>query len=65
MKEAFAYLKQLQGEGILSRAVVVALSKLAAEGAFDRILAEARGMALSARELRRLRSMRPEVLGCP
>ncbi|MDA2909767.1 hypothetical protein MYX04_02410 [Nitrospiraceae bacterium AH_259_D15_M11_P09] len=65
VKEAFAYLKQLQGEGILSRAVVVALSQLAAEGAFDRILAEARGMALSARELRRLRSMRPEVLGCP
>ena len=55
MAEAFAYLEKLRVEGILSATVVKALHDLAAEGAFDRILAEARGGALSPRELRFLR----------
>lgn len=55
LAEAFAYLEKLQLEGILSATVVAALHDLAAEGAFDRILAEARGGALAPRELRFLR----------
>jgi hypothetical protein len=53
--EAFAYLEKLRLEGILSARVVETLHDLAAEGAFDRILAEARGGALTSRELRFLR----------
>jgi len=53
--EAFAYLEKLRLEGILSARVVETLHDLTAEGAFDRILAEARGSALSPRELRFLR----------
>ncbi|MGH7168531.1 MAG: hypothetical protein ACREII_08365, partial [Nitrospiraceae bacterium] len=55
LAEAFAYLEKLRVERILSETVVTALHDLAAEGAFDRILAEARGGALSPRELRFLR----------
>lgn len=55
--EAFAYLDKLMVEGILSKQVVQALRALAAEGAFDRILTEARGAALPRRELRALRSL--------
>ena len=56
LEEAFTYLEQLRGEGILSRRVVAELRRLAAEGAFDQILAEARGAPLSSREVRYLRS---------
>ena len=55
LAEAFAYLEKLRVDGILSATVVTALHDLAAEGAFDRILAEARGAALSPREVRFLR----------
>jgi hypothetical protein len=50
LPEAFAYLEKLQRESLLSRAVVAALQRLAAEGEFDQILTEARGMPLSRRE---------------
>lgn len=55
--DASAYLEKLRVEGILSDAVVNALRGLAAEGAFDRILVEARGSALSREEVRALRSL--------
>jgi hypothetical protein len=55
LQEAFAYLENLEKEGILSRPVVTALRKAAAEGTFDHILAEARGGPLSKRELQALR----------
>ena len=50
LAEAFAYLNGLQQEGIISRPVVQALRELAAEGAFDTVLEQARGRALSKRE---------------
>ena len=50
LRDAFAYLDKLQGEGLLSGAVVVTLQRLAAEGEFDHILKEARGVPLSRRE---------------
>jgi hypothetical protein len=57
LSEAFAYLQGLQQEGILSEAVVGTLREMAAEGRFDGILAEARGRALSTREMRMLRGL--------
>jgi len=62
--EAFAYLDKLQVEGILSETVVNALRALAAEGAFDSLLAEARGVALTSRELRFLRGLAPGAASC-
>jgi hypothetical protein len=50
LAEAFAYLNELQKEGIISRPVVQALRGLSAEGAFDGVLEQARGRALSKRE---------------
>lgn len=50
LPEAFAYLETLQREGLVSRIVVKSLQQLAAEGEFDQILAEARGVPLSRRE---------------
>ena len=58
MPEAFAYLDKLQVEDILSPRVVQAVRDLAAAGAFDQLLAEARGAALPRRELRYLRSLK-------
>jgi len=58
LPEAFAYLDKLQAEGILSRRVVQTLRDLAAEGAFDHLLAEARGAALPREELLYLRSLK-------
>ena len=58
LSEAFAYLDKLRVEGILSRTVVNAVRDLAAEGAFDRLLAEARGAALPRSEIRYLRGLR-------
>jgi hypothetical protein len=55
--DASAYLEKLRVEGILSDTVVNTLRELAAEGAFDRILVEARGSALSREEVRALRSL--------
>jgi hypothetical protein len=60
LPEAFAYLEKLRVEGILTTTVVRTLRVLAAEGAFDRILAEARGTPLSRGEVRALRSLGKE-----
>jgi hypothetical protein len=57
LADAFAYLEKLQQEGILSRAVMAALRKLAAGGEFDRVLEEARGCRLSPADRRFLRQM--------
>ncbi|MBX3301230.1 MAG: hypothetical protein KF693_03340 [Nitrospira sp.] len=54
--EAFAYLEKLEQEGILSSEVLNAVRLLSAEGAFDTILAEARGEPLSRSDRRYLRS---------
>lgn len=48
--EAFAYLEKLEQEGILSHEVMQTLKRLAAQGAFDEIIAEARGHQLTAKE---------------
>ncbi len=58
LPEAFAYLDKLRVEGILSPRVVQAVREQAAEGAFDQLLAEARGAALPRQELRYLRSLK-------
>ncbi len=60
LPEAFAYLDKLQVEDILSPRVVQAVRELAAAGAFDQLLAEARGAALPRRELRYLRSLKQD-----
>ncbi len=57
LAEAFAYLDKLRKEGILSGPVVQALRQLAAEGVFDAILAESRGVTLTHRERRMLRDL--------
>jgi hypothetical protein len=57
LADAFAYLEKLQQEGILSRAVMAALRKLAAGGEFDRVLEEARGCRLSPADRQFLRQM--------
>ncbi len=57
--EAFAYLEKLEREGILSRDVMKALKRLAAEGEFDGIIAEARGHRLTPKEKTLLRRMEP------
>ena len=58
LSEAFAYLDKLRMGGILSASVVAAVRELAAEGAFDKLLAEARGAALPDNEIRYLRGLR-------
>lgn len=55
LADAFAYLDKLRAEGILGTIVVNTVRELAAEGVFDRILAEARGAPLSRAEVRYLR----------
>ena len=55
--EAFAYLDRLRRERILSGVVVRAVRELAAEGAFDEILSEARGSRLNGRERASLRAV--------
>ena len=64
VEEAVNYLTKLRLEGILSHVVVDALISLASEGAFDRILMEARGTALSPREKRFLRTMTSGGAAC-
>jgi len=61
LEEAFTFLEKLQAEGILSVPVVHAVRELASEGAFDRLLAQARGTALSPRERRYLRGLKMGV----
>ncbi len=60
LAEAFAYLDKLAAEGIVSADVMAALRALAAEGAFDAILEEARGGALAPSERRYLRALARE-----
>lgn len=62
--EGFAYLDKLLKEGILSEGVMGAVRGLAAEGAFDDILAEARGVALTRRDRAELRGLGPRVAAC-
>jgi hypothetical protein len=59
LSDAIAYLDKLEQEGILSQEVLAALKRLAAAGAFDRILAESRRAPLSTRERAYLRSLQP------
>jgi hypothetical protein len=53
--DAFGYLEKLEREGLLSSDVMKALKELAATGAFDEIIAEARGRHLTNRERTLLR----------
>lgn len=64
MDEAVNYLEKLRIEGMVSEAVVKTLVSLAGEGAFDRILIEARGKALSKGEKRFLQSMTAGTATC-
>jgi len=57
LSDAFAYLDQLEQQGILSSPVMAALRALAAEGVFDTILTEARGGSLSRQEKRFMRAI--------
>ena len=59
--EAFAYLEQLQEDGIVSEPVMQTLRGLTARGAFNGILKDARGRALTGPERRFLRSMRTDT----
>jgi hypothetical protein len=59
LSEAFAYLEDLNRSGLVGRRVIKALSDLCAEGAFDVILAQARGMPLSRRERAQVRRRVP------
>jgi hypothetical protein len=54
LADAFGYLRTLRAQGIVSDRVVTALRALCAEGAFDHLLAQARGAPLSSAERRRL-----------
>ncbi len=62
--EAFAYLNQLQQEGLISEPVMAALRELAAEGKFNAILEQARGRRLTNGERRYLRRLAREGLSC-
>ena len=57
LTDAFAYLEELQQEGVLSDVVMGMLRRLTAQGEFDAILEEARGCAFSQRERQALRAM--------
>jgi hypothetical protein len=58
LTDAFAYLEKLRAEGLLSARVLETLRALCAEGAFNRLLAQARGASLSSRELHSLKQSR-------
>ena len=55
--EAFAYLEKLRIERILGDRVLDAVRHLAAEGVFDQILAESRGVPLSRQEVKYLKEL--------
>jgi len=61
VRDAFAYLEKLQAERILDAGVVATMKRLAAEGAFDRLLAQSRGIGLSKRERTYLRALTREL----
>jgi hypothetical protein len=56
LPEAFAYLDKLRVEGILRPAVVDAVRALCADGVFDQILVEARGVPLTRADIKHLRA---------
>lgn len=61
VRDAFAYLEKLQAERILDASVVTTIKTLAADGAFTKVLAEARGHGLSRREQSYLRTLKKEA----
>jgi hypothetical protein len=61
IREAFAYLEKLRGEGIVGGSVLRTIKSLAAEGAFTKLLAQARGHGLSRREQTYLRALKKEA----
>jgi hypothetical protein len=64
LQEAFDYLEKLRLGGILNQRVIDTLVQLTGEGVFDRVLTEARGKPLSARERWYLQAMRPGDASC-
>lgn len=60
LRDAFAYLEKLQAEGMLDDSVVRTIKALAAQGAFNGLLAHARGRGLSERERTYLRLLAKE-----
>jgi len=56
--EAFAYLATLERDGMLSADVMDALTRLAADGTFDDVLAEARGRRLTPTDRKALRGLK-------
>ena len=62
VRDAFAYLEKLRAEGIVDRSVLGAIKSLAADGAFTKVLAAARGHGLSRRERAYLRMLKKESL---
>jgi len=61
VRDAFAYLEKLRAEGIVDGGVLRAIKSLAADGAFTKVLAEARGHGLSRRERSYLRLLKKEA----
>ena len=61
VRDAFAYLEKLRAEGIVGNAVLETIKSLAAEGAFTKLLAQARGHGLSRREQSYLRMLKKEA----
>lgn len=61
VRDAMAYLEKLQAERILDAGVVTTIKSLAAERAFDRLLAQARGIGLSRRERTYLQALKKEL----
>lgn len=61
IRDAFAYLEKLQAERILDASVMTTMKLLAAEGAFDRLLAQSRGIGLSKREQAYLLALKKEL----
>jgi hypothetical protein len=57
LPEAFAYLRKLEQEGILSSKVLNVVRVLSAEGVFDTVLKQARGEPLTRSERRYLRNL--------
>lgn len=60
VRDAFAYLEKLQAERILDDMVVRTIKSLAVAGAFNKLLAQARGHGLSRRERTYLRMLKKE-----
>lgn len=63
VRDAFAYLEKLQAGRILDAGVVTTIKLLAAEGAFDRLLAQSRGSGLSKRERTYLKGLKNSLDG--